>query len=300
MAPLCKTVNSILQDIDKNFNELDDLNDLIDDDATVQKVNDVNLKLFLPAEISHSLLMDENLTVSSIVTDQRTPQSKLDKKGTEVTPIRLDHMETHKENSYCAKADEIPSSEVSAVNRDCPVRSEKQPFCELPSVQITKPKWKENFNVLKSHQKDKVIEAFLSNSLIGKPCLSKLPLNKKYLIVDDLPTPPNPKYNRKDENDYGLDDLHSQDSTDDEDAPRKTRPFWALEPNLTLAITRMRPYDFAFVIFPPIRLSEIFDDANASIQTRTSSIDWHSFHRTMIEEQCVSDNPPGNCRIFPT
>ncbi|XP_029378623.1 inner centromere protein A-like isoform X1 [Echeneis naucrates] len=79
--------------------------------------------------------------------------------------------------------------------------------------------------------------------------------------------------------DYGM-DQNSDDSTDDESAPRKPIPSWAEGPNLQQII--MKQYfnppdlDFFFGSVEPPRLENIFYKSKPRYFKRTSSAVWHS------------------------
>ncbi|XP_017261022.1 inner centromere protein A isoform X1 [Kryptolebias marmoratus] len=83
----------------------------------------------------------------------------------------------------------------------------------------------------------------------------------------------------KDLNDYGM-DQNSDDSTDDESAPRKPIPSWAEGPNLKQLI--MKQYfnppdlDSFFGVIEPPRLEDIFYKNKPRYFKRTSSAVWHS------------------------
>ena len=84
------------------------------------------------------------------------------------------------------------------------------------------------------------------------------------------------------DNDYGLDDLHSDDSTDEEDNPRKTIPPWAQENNLIPSIERQeeRSLNASMAVFSretdPVNLGRIFKNKKQRFFKRTSSAQWSS------------------------
>ena len=81
---------------------------------------------------------------------------------------------------------------------------------------------------------------------------------------------------------YGLDDLHSDDSTDEEDEPRKPIPSWAHEKNLeaTIAVQEDRPLNASMAVFSggsyPVDLGKIFKRKRQRFFKRTSSAHWSS------------------------
>lgn len=85
-----------------------------------------------------------------------------------------------------------------------------------------------------------------------------------------------------DDRDYGLEDLHSDDSTDEEDSPRKPIPPWAQENNLIPIIKKQeeRPLDASMVVFSrdtdPVNLGKIFKLKKHRFFKRTSSAQWSS------------------------
>ncbi|RVE71763.1 hypothetical protein OJAV_G00054920 [Oryzias javanicus] len=88
-----------------------------------------------------------------------------------------------------------------------------------------------------------------------------------------------PLLNSKNLDDYGM-DQNSDDSTDDESAPRKPIPSWAEGPNLKQII--MKQYfnppdlDTFFGIVEPPKLENIFYKSKPRYFKRTSSAVWHS------------------------
>ena len=81
--------------------------------------------------------------------------------------------------------------------------------------------------------------------------------------------------------DYGLSDLESDQSTDDEDAPKKAVPLWAASENISKAM-RIQNDDTAQSIFPPEELlkspdlAKIFPKLRKRFFKRTSSAQWTS------------------------
>ncbi|XP_041452528.1 inner centromere protein A-like isoform X2 [Lytechinus variegatus] len=79
---------------------------------------------------------------------------------------------------------------------------------------------------------------------------------------------------------YGIDDLHSDDSSDDEEAPRKKIPSWAQGGALKIALINQHnhPPDFQslFPIVEPPDLSVMFVKKRARFTKRTSSAVWNS------------------------
>ncbi|XP_039989629.1 inner centromere protein isoform X2 [Xiphias gladius] len=88
-----------------------------------------------------------------------------------------------------------------------------------------------------------------------------------------------PQMTSKNPDDYGM-DQNSDDSTDDESAPRKPIPSWAEGPNLQQII--MKQYfnppdiDSFFGAIEPPRLENIFYKSKPRYFKRTSSAVWHS------------------------
>ena len=85
-----------------------------------------------------------------------------------------------------------------------------------------------------------------------------------------------------DDVDYGLDDLNSDDSTDEEDNPRKPIPQWAQDNKLLAYIKRQeeRPLNSSMAIFSgeadPVNLGRIFKRKKQRFFKRTSSAQWGS------------------------
>ena len=81
--------------------------------------------------------------------------------------------------------------------------------------------------------------------------------------------------------DYGL-DLQSDDSTDEEDDPRKPIPLWAQDNNLMPTIERQeeRPLNASMAVFSrdadPVNLGRIFKTKKQRFFKRTSSAQWSS------------------------
>jgi len=81
---------------------------------------------------------------------------------------------------------------------------------------------------------------------------------------------------------YGLDDLHSDDSTDEEDEPRKPIPSWAQGENLKAIIAEQedRPLNSSMAVFSgssdPVDLTKIFKRKRQRFFKRTSSAQWSS------------------------
>ena len=82
--------------------------------------------------------------------------------------------------------------------------------------------------------------------------------------------------------DYGLDDLSSEDSTDEEDNPRKPIPQWAQDNKLLACIKRQEehPLNSSMAIFSreadPVNLGRIFKRKKQHFFKRTSSAQWGS------------------------
>lgn len=82
--------------------------------------------------------------------------------------------------------------------------------------------------------------------------------------------------------DYGLDDLNSDDSTDEEDNPRKTIPLWAQDGNLIPSIEKQeqRSLNASMAVFnkeaDPVNLGRIFKNKKQRFFKRTSSAQWGS------------------------
>ncbi|NXW46341.1 INCE protein, partial [Nyctiprogne leucopyga] len=81
------------------------------------------------------------------------------------------------------------------------------------------------------------------------------------------------------ENNYGM-DLNSDDSTDDENEPRKPVPAWADGPQLNQAIVHQYYHpvnvDQLFGLIPSPKLEDIFGKSKPRYFKRTSSAVWHS------------------------
>ena len=81
---------------------------------------------------------------------------------------------------------------------------------------------------------------------------------------------------------YDISNLNSDDSTDDEDSPRKAIPFWAKTPNLKVALKKqcLSSKSNADEIFPdvisPPDLNKIFSRKRSRFNKRTSSACWDS------------------------
>lgn len=81
---------------------------------------------------------------------------------------------------------------------------------------------------------------------------------------------------------YDISNLNSDDSTDDEESPRKAIPFWAKTPNLKVALKKQclsnksNPDEiFPDVVSPP-DLNKIFSRKRSRFNKRTSSACWDS------------------------
>ncbi|NXY50814.1 INCE protein, partial [Ceuthmochares aereus] len=88
-----------------------------------------------------------------------------------------------------------------------------------------------------------------------------------------------PRSPTADENDYGM-DLKSDDSTDDENEPRKPVPAWADGAQLNQAIIYQYYHpvniDQLFGLIPSPKLEDIFGKSKPRYFKRTSSAVWHS------------------------
>ncbi|NXL52992.1 INCE protein, partial [Podilymbus podiceps] len=88
-----------------------------------------------------------------------------------------------------------------------------------------------------------------------------------------------PRGNDRNENNYGM-DLNSDDSTDDENEPRKPVPAWADGHQLNQAILHQYYHpvnvDQLFGLIPVPNLEDIFGKSKPRYFKRTSSAVWHS------------------------
>ncbi|KAM3856914.1 inner centromere protein [Vipera latastei] len=104
--------------------------------------------------------------------------------------------------------------------------------------------------------------------------IENLPICNSYQM-----TPQGPKQPKIDINNYGM-DLNSDDSTDDENQPRKTVPAWASGNQLSQAILHQyhNPPNLKelFGLVKSPRLEEIFDKSKPRYFKRTSSAVWNS------------------------
>ncbi|KAK3921205.1 Inner centromere protein [Frankliniella fusca] len=86
----------------------------------------------------------------------------------------------------------------------------------------------------------------------------------------------------KNENDYGLDDVHTDDSSDEEENPKKTLPKWAVasaravELHLQHEISHSQMFTFFGSKKSTPDLGMIFQDVDKRILTRRSSAVWNS------------------------
>lgn len=81
--------------------------------------------------------------------------------------------------------------------------------------------------------------------------------------------------------DYGLDDLNSDDSTDDESQPAKRIPSWAVGSRLKSQLLKqfymnLNPDDIFINCMEPLRLEKIFKKNKKIYFTRSSSAHWNS------------------------
>ncbi|XP_075568308.1 inner centromere protein-like [Pelecanus crispus] len=105
---------------------------------------------------------------------------------------------------------------------------------------------------------------------------------KKSISTSYLGPPKGPKESRSpkvNENNYGM-DLNSDDSTDDENDPRKPVPAWADGSQLNQAILHQYYHpvnvDQLFGLIPSPKLEDIFGKSKPRYFKRTSSAVWHS------------------------
>ena len=95
-------------------------------------------------------------------------------------------------------------------------------------------------------------------------------------------TPPPVKVKRQppSQENYNIEDLNSDDSTDEEDNPRKKIPAWARPPALTAAIFKQEysniDVNSIFDSVPAPNLEEIFTKKKQRYLHRTSSAIWNS------------------------
>ncbi|NXS61488.1 INCE protein, partial [Brachypteracias leptosomus] len=94
-----------------------------------------------------------------------------------------------------------------------------------------------------------------------------------------LGPPEEPRSPKVNENNYGM-DLNSDDSTDDENDPRKPVPAWADGSQLNQAILHQYYHpvntDQVFGLIPSPKLEDIFGKSKPRYFKRTSSAVWHS------------------------
>ncbi|KAK6170707.1 hypothetical protein SNE40_019029 [Patella caerulea] len=93
-------------------------------------------------------------------------------------------------------------------------------------------------------------------------------------------TPAKKKKDNSNNQDYNINDLHSDDSTDDEDAPRKKIPMWAQGTNLKAALINQEYHpprlDVIFPVLPDLDLNDVFIKRKPRFNKRTSSAVWDS------------------------
>ncbi|KAI6068592.1 Inner centromere protein isoform X2 [Aix galericulata] len=159
---------------------------------------------------------------------------------------------------------------------------EKSPQPQLEPVVFTEKCIKED-NLEEPWQQlaeEKKIKQPESSSAASNTCLSKTV--KKSISTSCLKPPKTMKIFRSpkvSENNYGM-DLNSDDSTDDESAPRKPVPAWADGSRLNQAIIHQyyHPVDvdelFGLIASP--KLEDIFGKSKPRYFKRTSSAVWHS------------------------
>ncbi|XP_040414429.1 inner centromere protein-like isoform X4 [Cygnus olor] len=160
---------------------------------------------------------------------------------------------------------------------------EKSPQPQLEPVVFTEKYMKEEDDLEEPWQQlaeEKKIKQPESSSAASNTCLSKTV--KKSISTSCLKPPKSTKIFRSpkvNENNYGM-DLNSDDSTDDESAPRKPVPAWADGSQLNQAIVHQyyHPVDvdelFGLIASP--KLEDIFGKSKPRYFKRTSSAVWHS------------------------
>ncbi|XP_035167581.1 inner centromere protein-like [Oxyura jamaicensis] len=160
---------------------------------------------------------------------------------------------------------------------------EKSPQHQLDTVVFTEKCIKEEDDLEEPWQQlaeEKKIKQPESSSAASNMCLSKT--IKKSISTSCLKPPKSTKIFRSpkvNENNYGM-DLNSDDSTDDESAPRKPVPAWADGSQLNQAILHQyyHPVDvdelFGLIASP--KLEDIFGKSKPRYFKRTSSAVWHS------------------------
>ncbi|XP_071895206.1 inner centromere protein A isoform X3 [Anas platyrhynchos] len=159
---------------------------------------------------------------------------------------------------------------------------EKSPQPQLEPVVFTEKCIKEEDQEEPWQQlaEEKKIKQAESSSAASNTCLSKTV--KKSISTSCLKPPKTMKIFRSpkvSENNYGM-DLNSDDSTDDESAPRKPVPAWADGSQLNQAIIHQyyHPVDvdelFGLIASP--KLEDIFGKSKPRYFKRTSSAVWHS------------------------
>ncbi|XP_066854151.1 inner centromere protein-like isoform X3 [Anser cygnoides] len=158
------------------------------------------------------------------------------------------------------------------------------------SIAMTSDTWVSTVKVIKEEDdleepwqqlaEEKKIKQPESSSAASNTCLSKTV--KKSISTSCLKPPKSTKIFRSpkvNENNYGM-DLNSDDSTDDESAPRKPVPAWADGSQLNQAIVHQyyHPVDvnelFGLIASP--KLEDIFGKSKPRYFKRTSSAVWHS------------------------
>ncbi|KAM9191325.1 inner centromere protein-like [Mergus octosetaceus] len=182
------------------------------------------------------------------------------------------------------KALELKSPVEQVKERDLKQQGgEKSPQPQLEPVGFTEKCIKEEDDLEEPWQQlaeEKKIKQAESSSAASNKCLSKTV--KKSISTSCLKPPKSMKIFRSpkvSENNYGM-DLNSDDSTDDESAPRKPVPAWADGSQLNQAIIHQyyHPVDvdelFGLIASP--KLEDIFGKSKPRYFKRTSSAVWHS------------------------
>ncbi|KAK3580506.1 hypothetical protein CHS0354_001104 [Potamilus streckersoni] len=145
---------------------------------------------------------------------------------------------------------------------------------------------KHNAQLIQQQQQNNVTHTSLKG--IPKPNLNRTLTLTEPQIVKTLASNPNSyemtpvrmHKNSPSEDNYDISNLHSDDSTDDEDAPRKKIPLWAQGANLKAALINQHYHppnlERMFSHIDPPDLNLLFEKKRARFNKRTSSAHWDS------------------------
>ncbi|ESO87244.1 hypothetical protein LOTGIDRAFT_229356 [Lottia gigantea] len=233
-------------------------------------------------------LKEEEEYINRIKQEQEDKDKRIrdmfQKKKEQAEHSRLKRLAEQKEEERLAKERkerELKEREhQEKIDREARIQKEMAKLQELEKARLAKiAEMKEQ---QKAEQKAKIAAA---NAASAAAAAQKAKMNttmdksennpRSYMITPDKKIKDNSS-----NQDYNIQDLHSDDSTDDEDAPRKKIPIWAQGNNLKAALINQEYHppklDEIFSVVPDLDLNDVFVKRKPRFNKRTSSAVWDS------------------------